>query len=170
MISNTPTYTNWKELNLLSAKELRKVKGITDNAPDKLPGGNGIDEAMAILRGALNIPTGGKLDIMSPIGNVIVEEKWLAHIVEKRDAARERYAKWIIPAIVNPTEIWQSPHGEGDRQETRNRFIKLFSDGKNDMLIVVSIDRDNLLWNAIPMPTRSVDNQREGILLYQSYR
>lgn len=87
--------------------------------------------------------------------------------MEKRQAARERYGLWIIPTLECPTEVWLSPHGE---EENRKRFMKLFLEGGKDMLVVVSLTRNDLLWNAIPMPTRSMDNQREGELLWRSYR
>jgi hypothetical protein len=90
----------------------------------------------------------------------------LPHIVEKRNAARERFSKWIIPTLENPNEVWFANHGGDD---FRKRYIKLFSDSDKQLLVVISILNDSAIWNVIPMPIRSMDNQRNGELLLKNY-
>lgn len=158
--------TDWKFLALPSAKQL-STRLLLSPAPEMLKGANNIDDALELLRASLNIKAGGGRTVQTPIDIVSIEDYLLRHIVEKRDAARERYAKWIIPTLENPTEIWLSRY---ENDELRQRYIKLFSDSDGKQtLVIVSIARGDALWNFIPMPTRSLDNQREGELLWKSY-
>ena len=158
--------TNWKFLALPSAKKLSALLTLLP-APDMLKGANNADDALELLRSELNLKAGGYRVVKTPIGLITIEDNLLAHIVEKRDAARERYAKWIIPTLEDPTEIWLSRY---DNDELRQRYIRFFSDSNGKQtLVIVSIARGNALWNFIPIPTRSLDNQREGELLWKNY-
>jgi SPP1 gp7 family putative phage head morphogenesis protein len=162
-----PSVTDWKALGLPPAKALRVMEGVSGAPPALLEGADTVDGALDVLREALGVQAGGRRTITTPVGEVVIDDAWLRHIVEKREAARERYANWIVPALEQPTEVWLSPYGEG---ENRKRFIKLFAEGGKDMLVVVSLSKNDVVWNAIPMPTRSMDNQRNGELLWSSYR
>jgi hypothetical protein len=59
----------------------------------------------------------------------------LEHVVEKRADARERYANFILPTLMAPDEVWETAY---DDNTTRRRFIKLFSDSKYDILVIVN--------------------------------
>lgn len=124
-----------------------------------------MDAALIQLCGILGVSDGVARDIKTPIGIRRIDSQWLEHIVEKREAARERYANVIIPTLEDPTEIWLSQHDTRERE----RFLKFWKDGDKAILAVISIQQGNVLWNAIPMPIRSVDNQRAGKLLWKKY-
>lgn len=159
--------TDWRKLNLPSAKELHNLHGVAESSPQLGKTAHSVDVALSVLRTGLDMGTGDIKRVKTPVEEIVIDDAWLPHIVEKRDAARERYVDWIMPTLERPTEVWMAAHGEG---ETRTRYIKLFSDGKYDMLVVVNTTKDSLLWNVIPMPTRSLDNQRTGELLWKSYQ
>ncbi len=80
--------------------------------------------------------------------------------------ARERYAHLVLPTLQTPTEIWRSQYGDEDRE----RFLKFWRDGDKAMLVVISLQKGDVLWNVVPMPLRSVDRQREGVLLWKEYQ
>lgn len=157
--------TDWKELGLLSAKELHKAIELMP-APEVINIANNEQEALAILRAELGVKVGEKRTITTPTGDVLIDDAWLPHIVEKRDAARERFSKWIIPTLENPTEVWLSDYGN---EEFRKRYLKLFSASDKQLLVVISILNDSAIWNVVPMPVRSMDNQRNGELLLKNY-
>ena len=160
-------YKTWSDMGMKSVKDLKLNTALISKAPKLLEGSKSSAEALTVLRKNLGVLNGERINVDTPIGKVIIDDTLLAHIVEKRTSARERYAKWILPTLKEPTEVWLSKYGEN---EERKRFIKLFSDGKQDMLVVVSLLNDNSIWNVIPMPTRSIDNQRNGKLLWKSYQ
>ena len=76
-------------------------------------------------------------------------------------------ARYIIPTLMNPNEVWLTGYKDGFRRQ----FIKLFK-GKNKkaMLVVVRENIDgSLFWNAIPTSKMNyVDGQRKGVLLYKN--
>lgn len=160
-------YKTWSDMGMKSVKDLKLNTDLISKAPKLLEGSKSSAEALTVLRKNLGVLDGERVNVDTPIGKAIIDDNLLAHIVEKRTSARERYAKWILPTLKEPTEVWLSKYGEN---EERKRFIKLFSDGKQDMLVVVSLLNDNSIWNVIPMPTRSIDNQRNGKLLWKSYQ
>jgi hypothetical protein len=157
--------TDWQKLALPSAKELLKTIELMQ-APKVINIANNEQEALDILRTELGVKVGEKRTVITPVGNVLIDDAWLPHIVEKRDSARERFSKWIIPTLEEPTEIWLSDYGNN---EFRERYLKLFSVSDKQMLVVISILNNSAVWNVVPMPIRSMDNQRNGELLLKNY-
>ena len=103
--------------------------------------------------------------IRTPREPVVVINEGLKHISEKREAFRERYANFILPALMEPNEIWLTTYENGS---LRRRFIKLFK-GKKNMLVITRENIDgSLFWNAIPAKSKYIDNQRSGVLLYEN--
>lgn len=148
-----------------SAKELRKNGGLESASPT-IARANTVADAIDQLRTAVGIVPGGQRTIATPLGDVMIDDEWLSHIVEKRHDARERYAHLILPTLERPTEIWLSPYGD----EWRRRYLKLFSGPKYDLLVVVkTLSAGNVVWNAIPMDVKSLDKQRQGKLLWKGY-
>jgi hypothetical protein len=87
------------------------------------------------------------------------------HIVEKRLDSRERYARFILPTLQSPLEVWKTAYEDGHRE----RYIKLFQ-GKNDLLVIVRLNLDgSLLWNIMQRKTSKMDDLRLGELLWKSY-
>lgn len=156
---------NWNQLNLPSTKELKK-NGRIETAAPTIARGNTVAEAMDILRAAVGIEPGGNRTVTTPLGDAVIDDQWLARIVEKRHDARERYAHLIIPTLERPTEIWLAPYGD----EWRRRYIKVFSGPKYDLLVVVkTLPNGEVVWNAITMEAKSLDKQRQRKLLWKEY-
>lgn len=154
------------DLALPSVKDLKKVITPETATPTSVRG-NTLQEAVDLLRAAVGVIPGGQRTVATPLGDAVIDDQWLLHIVEKRHDARERYAHLIIPTLERPTEIWLSPYGD----EWRRRYIKLFSGPKYDLLVVVKMLSDGgVVWNAIPMDVKSLDKQRQGKLLWKEYQ
>lgn len=157
--------TDWQKLALPSAKELLKTVELA-KSPALIERADNHQAALELLRNELGVKAGEQKIISTPAGDVLINELWLSHIVEKRDAERERYVKLIMPTLEEPTEVWLADYGNND---FRKRYIKLFSTGNKQILVVISILNDSAIWNVIPMPVRSLDNQRNGELLFKNY-
>jgi len=126
-----------------------------------------VDEALEVLASEL---LGAALwgVFKTPDGDrAIIHKGWLRHIVGQesdgvRDA-RERFAKFILPTLQDPDEIWLVGG--------RKRFIKVFVSGKENrlkpMLLVLENLADGfLLWTAYRIRTQEINKQRTGTLLY----
>lgn len=98
------------------------------------------------------------------LDRVIIHKEQLKHIVEKRRDARERYVNLILPALIDPNEVWLTQYRDGS---LRRRFIKLFKGGKAILVVVRENIDGSLLWNVIPARQSYIDNQRVGVLLYE---
>ena len=156
---------SWTQLKLPSTKEIKNTVALEAAVP-AIARGNTAAEAMDILRAAVGIEPGGNRTVTTPLGDAVIDDQWLAHIVEKRHDARERYAHLIVPTLERPTEIWLAPYGD----EWRRRYIKVFSGPKYDLLVVVkTLPNGEVVWNAITMDTKSLDKQRQGKLLWREY-
>ena len=156
---------NWKSLGLPSSKELAKNQNLP-LMPDLLNGCDTLESALSQIRTWLGVEIGGTVQIRTPIGIRTIDDKWLEHIVIKREATREKYVNLVIPTLNSPNEIWLSDYEEGKRE----RYLKYWRNGNKAMLVVVHIQNGDVLWNVIPMPIRSVDRQREGNLLWKKYQ
>ena len=156
----------WCDYGLPSAKDIAKRLDLPP-MPTPLHAGNSVDAALDILKNALGMNVGEVLEIPTPIGVKRIEAKWLPHIVEKRNDARERYANLILPTLQNPTEIWESDYEFHGKWEKREHFIKIWRAGSNAFFVVVNLEKGGTLWNGIPLRIRSVDRQREGKLLWR---
>jgi hypothetical protein len=131
-------------------------------APALLPGGKTQEEAEAILAKALGLDTRPLVAVATPIERVFLKRELLAHLVEKTENARERYANFILPTLQSPFEIYRTEYEDG----FRDRYIGLFT-GKNDLLTVVRINKDgSLLWNIMQTDDRRMNKQRVGELLF----
>ena len=131
-------------------------------APALLPGGKTREEAEAILAKALGLDTRPLVAVATPIERVFLKRELLAHLVEKTENARERYANFILPTLQSPFEVYRTEYEDG----FRDRYIGLFT-GKNDLLTVVRINKDgSLLWNIMQTDDRRMNKQRVGELLF----
>lgn len=132
--------------------------------PPLLPAGNSIEEAIGIVRGAVGLTAGANLKTIRTAINetAIFHADWIAHFVEKRSEARERYAGFILPTLLDPFEVYQTEYDDGT---TRSRYIGLFK-GKKDMLVVVRRNRDgNLVWNVMQSRDKTLNVHRVGELI-----
>ena len=95
-----------------------------------------------------------------------LRREMIPHIVERRDAARERYADRILPTLQDPDEVWATYYDNG---EVRMRWLKVWDDNRGTWDITV--DRgSNLLYNFMPACIRKLNSRRVGFLLYAADR
>ena len=155
-----PDQDNWKTLG---RADLRAIEPMA-NAPELLPMGQSLEEAISTLRGALGVPIGAARSVQTPVGPVTILEELLAHVVEKRPDGRERYAQFVLPTLMSPDEVWSTAYDDGTR---RRRFIKLFATAKYDIMVVVRQEPNgDVLWNIINRNRKDMNSLRVGALEY----
>ena len=100
----------------------------------------------------------------TPVGQVTILEELLAHVVEKRPDARERYAPFVLTTLMSPDEVWATAYDDGTR---RRRFIKLFTEGKYDIAtIAMQTPNGSILWNVTIRERKGMNNLRVGAMEY----
>lgn len=154
----------WSDFGL---PDLRDVTTARLPAPELLPSVADREQAVQLMLDAL-LPAGTRMrSVATPIGEVVIRAELLPHIVEKVENGRERYANYIIPALENPLEIWQTAYSDGSY---RKRYIALF-EGRSDVLLIVRENRDgSLFWelyNMMNAEARRLNKLREGVPLYR---
>lgn len=156
-----PGQRSWQELGRPDLRSVPKGErlsdpGVVDRAHDQT-------SARELLRQALGLQPGQTREVASPLGPVYLREELLQHMVEKRTDARERYAKYVLPTLESPYEIWLTEYEDGGFRE---RYIGLF-DAPNDLLAVVLRNPDGtLLWNVMQAKDKDMNKQRVGTLLW----
>ena len=99
------------------------------------------------------------------MGSRVIRRELLAHMVEKRADARERFANYVLPTLERPFEVWLKQHEDGKLRES---YIGLFHEAKYSLLVVVRINRDgSLVWNMMNREPKKMDSLREGMLVHQ---
>lgn len=94
---------------------------------------------------------------------VVVDYNYLAHMVEKDNDARERYANFILPTLITPYEVWSTLYSDGT---IRPRLISLFR-GKHQIVVILRINKDgSLFYNVMNANDKRIDDFRRGELLY----
>lgn len=156
--------SNWQSIGLPDLKTLKQR--YASALPEILKEGGSELGALNVLRTALGVSIGGSIEVNTPIEQVNIKDDMLLHVVEKRDAKRERYANLIMETLMNPLEVWRTKYDDGS---SRNRYIKLFS-GNKDVYVVVKIDDvGGMLWNFVPTRIGTVQKMREGELIFSGY-
>jgi hypothetical protein len=159
-----PDQERWDTLGLPDLRTLKTLRAA--EAPELLTAGRNEEEAWSILRAALGVKEGGSRIVTTPTRDAVIDDRTLRHIIEKREAMRERFSNFILPALSAPLEVWKTLYDDGFYRE---RYIKLFT-GKHDMYVIVRINNDgSLLWNAVPARVGTVQNQRAGELIWKGY-
>ena len=65
---------------------------------------------------------------------------------------------------MSPDEVWATAYDDGTK---RRRFIKLFTGGKYDIMVVVRQEPNgDVLWNIINRDRKGMNNLRVGMLEY----
>ncbi len=94
---------------------------------------------------------------------VLIDYGYIAHLVEKDKDGRERYARFILPTLIDPFEAWVTKYEDGT---LRTRLISLFK-GTRQIAIILRINRDgSLLYNAMHADDKRIDAFRKGVLLH----
>lgn len=159
-----PNQPTWRDKNLPDLKTLAAYAEVT---PPLLAGAVSAEMAVNVVRTALGMPEGGQLSVETPLGNVVIRDGSLAHVVDKRQDQRERYASLVLPTLRRPTEVWSVKYDDGS---TRNRYIKLFSGMKYDMLVMVKLTDDgSVFWNMMNRERAGMNALRIGELKWKSH-
>jgi hypothetical protein len=146
----------WKTLGL---PDLRELKAAVP-APDLLPGATTPELALETIRTALGIEPGGSIVVQTPVEMVRLLDATLPHVVAKSSDGRERYAHFVLPTLRNPTEVWATQY---DDATLRNRYIKLFTGSKYDLLVVVRVEPDgSIFWNMMQRERKKMNDLRVG--------
>lgn len=123
------------------------------------------EEGFALLVKAFGCENQSVVERASKIGRLIIERNKLEHIVEKRQDARERYVNYALATLDEPYEVWKVAY---DDDSWRYAFIGVFQT-KRQMLVVVNIQKDNVLWNFMHTEAKSLNKHRHGELIYQRF-
>ena len=162
-----PGQDTWKspKYKLPAAKDLRSIE-----APPLLPAAKTREQARTALDTALGLSANNpRRFLKTPVDEVLINRERIAHVVEKEEDARERYANYILPTLTEPNEVWLTAYANGEKIEYRKRYIKAFKGNKKNRggLAVTVVSPDgSLLWNFIPADAKSLDRNRVGALLY----
>ena len=150
----------WQTLGLADLRQMRPSMA----APDLLTAAESVEDAVNVLRSALGVPVNGARFVETPTGLVTIFDKLLTHVVEKRLDRRERFGAFVLPTLQQPDEVWETAY---DDATTRRRFIKLFSDSKYDLLVIVREGPDGaVLWNVLNRDRKDMNTMRTGRLVH----
>ena len=76
----------------------------------------------------------------------------------------DEYAEFVEPALLRPDEVWEVTYDDGS---IRNRYIKLFSGTKYDILVMVRVEPDgSVFWNMMQRDRKAMNTLRMGKLIY----
>lgn len=142
-------------------RELRSIP------PAEVDAASNIESAIEIVARHLGFidPAIRTITVDTPIGLVAIHRRDFFHIVEKRPEARERYVLFALDTLTGPLEVWKV---EYDNHSFRLAFIGAY-EAKRQMLVVVDIQTEKLLWNFMHTDTKSLNKHRHGKLLYKRY-
>lgn len=95
-------------------------------APELLPIADSQEEAEKRLAEALGFTDERQRIVETPMGSRVIRRELLAHMVEKRSDARERFASYVLPTLQQPFEIW----AQATRRREARRIISAISGGQ----------------------------------------
>jgi len=155
----------WFDLDLPDLRYL--ARELRSPALDEIQRADDAASALVILyeHFGLTNPATESVTMDTPIGQVQVQRANLAHIVEKRPDSRERYARHAVDTLTGPLEVWRVAYDNGGH---RFAFIGAY-EAKNDMLVIVDIQTDQILWNFMHGPSKTMNRHRQGELMYRRY-
>ena len=124
------------------------------------------EAAARMVAAELGLETRAWRRIDTPAGPVALRRSEIPHMVQKRDAARERYADRILPTLRDPDEVWMTYYDNG---EVRMRWLKVWDDNRG--ALDITVDRGgNLLYNFISSRIKTLNSNRVGLLVHASDR
>lgn len=158
-LDGLPTFKDLdlKDLRNLDAEERR-------DQPDEIMAANTFEEAVALLEEHMGFINAEMTVVVKQthIGEMNIVRDKLAHIVEKRPDARERYVKLALDTLENPYEIWETMY---DDEQVRFIFIGTYKQ-EQQMLVVVAPWDGKVLWNFMHTEAKRLNRHRRGNLLY----
>jgi hypothetical protein len=160
-IAEAPGQSTWKDLKL---PDLREAKPGMPEAPALLaraPSRTAAAEAMVKEMGLKDTPW---RRIETPVDSVIIRRDYIEHVVEKEIDAREQFAKFILPTLTDPYEVWLTMYDDG---RPRKRYIGLYQGAKYDVMVVCRQNTDgSLFWNILQADAGRLNRLRVGKLLW----
>lgn len=158
-LANQPT---WKTLG---RTDLRTVQdNVLEAAPPLLAHADSQEEAVQILRTALGLQGEASIMVSTPVETVTINAASLPHVVAKRSDQRERFSRFVVPALRRPSEVWQVRYDDGS---VRNRYLKLFTGSRYDLLVMVKVMPDgSLFWNMMHRDRKGINSLRIGMLVF----
>jgi len=161
VVKEKPDQPTWAQLGLPDLRTMAPV-GAT---PEVLARAIDTEGALDTLREALQVPAGGLRLVQTAVGTVTILDRLLTHVVEKRPDSRERFARFILPTLTQPDEVWSTVYED---DTTRRRFIKLFAGSKYDILVIVTEQADgSVLWNVMNRERDGMNALRKGTLVFR---
>lgn len=154
---------NWIDLELPDLRSLDSEHRLV--CPGEVAAATSQEEAYAMLVKAFGCEQHEIIERESKIGPLIIERDKLAHIIEKRQDARERYLNYALATLDEPYEVWKVAY---DDETCRYAFIGTFQT-KRQMLVVVNIQKDNILWNFMHTEAKRLNKHRHGELVYRRF-
>jgi len=162
--------TTYEDFNLPSYKTINREK--LEPAPPKLPKQSTNEEAFEFLKKEL-LNNQKELLIKTPITPILIDEDSIKHIIydHPRKDARERFAKYILPTLQNPIEVWavSEKTEEDGYYKKRYNFFKIFKTKKDNLFVNIKLLRDGRFVVVTIFKTgdlRYLDKVRKGILIY----
>lgn len=159
--------TTWKDIGHDDLRELDVLHKLPDE--QVVEGFDDLDLALAALELHLGF-IGQDISVVSvqtPVGVVGIDRANLAHIVEKRRDARERYVKYALATMRDPLEVWLVEYEDDDgNEEWRHNYIGAFG-GKHQMLVVCAETGEKTLWNFMHSDAKSLNRHRHGECIYR---
>ncbi len=121
-------------------------------------------------RSAVGIPEGrDAVEISDVLGESIMLNMGGIDYLLRKEPSRVRFIPYILPTIQAPYEIWLVEETTAKGVRYRKRYIALYRDGKARPYLVVVNQFDPYRWgilNAYPLETKSLKQERSGVLLY----
>ena len=154
-----PGQPDWRSHGL---PDMREMGGA--DAPEPLPRADSAAAAVAMVNDALGLT--GRTNwrkVSTPVGRVQLRKGLTPHIVAKLDEHRERYANRIVPTLEAPDEVWMTWFDNG---EYRLRYLKRWAERSGAVTVVTEAKDGSLLYNFIPSRAKTLNRQREGVLLH----
>lgn len=157
--ANQPT---WKDLGRPDLRDVPESSRLIQ--PALIEAAATREQAKDVLAEALGVSADNPLRVIqTPVESTLIGYAWLDHMVAKEADARERYANFIIPALIEPYEVWAVDY---DDDGIRNRYIGLFK-GNRDLMVVVRVNLDgSLMWNIMQSSDKKMNDHRIGKLIY----
>lgn len=133
-------------------------------APALLPKAASRAAAADLVRDVLGLSGQPTRLVETPVGDVLLRAEYIDHVTEKDNDARERFANYILPTLVEPYEVWLTMYDDG---RPRRRYIGLYHTSKYDMLVVARVNTDgSLFWNLVHATAKRLNKLRVGKLLW----
>lgn len=159
-LDGLPTF---KDLDL---PDLRSLGSEIRRGPlHEIAAGSTAKEALAILERHMGFNNEEMKVVIknTHIGEMNILRSNLAHIVEKRIDARERYVLLALDTLENPYEIWETLYSDG---MPRYMFIGTYKQ-KQQMLVIVAQWDGKALWNFMHTEAKNLNKHRRGELIYR---